>query len=218
MLWTDETLVPTQNDFMQQMVERGNLLRACHRVVSNGGSPGVDGMNTRELPGWLQGNLDELIESLQNGTYKPSPVRLVEIEKPGGGKRGLGVPTVVDRMIQQAIHQVLNPIFDPGFSDHSYGFRLRRDAGQAVLKAREYQQNGKRWVVNVDLSKFFDEVNHDVLMSLLKRKVKDSKLLKLIDLYLKAGIMQGGLTNPRRKGTPQGGLCEALHKPPCGVP
>jgi hypothetical protein len=95
MLWTDETLVPTQNDLMQQMVERGNLLRACHRVVSNGGSPGVDGMNTRELPGWLQGNLDELIESLQNGTYKPSPVRLVEIEKPGGGKRGLGVPKLL---------------------------------------------------------------------------------------------------------------------------
>jgi len=186
------------------MVEKGNLLRACQKVVSNNGSPGIDGMKARELPGWLQRNFERLIESLQSGTFKPSPVRLVEIEKPGGGKRGLGVPTVVDRMIQQAIHQVLSPIFDPGFSDNSYGFRLSRDARQAVLKAQHYQRDGKRWVVDVDLSKFFDEVNHDVLMALLKRKVRDGKLLKLIDLYLKAGIMHGGLMSPRQKGTPQG--------------
>jgi RNA-directed DNA polymerase len=173
-------------------------------VVSNGGSPGVDGMSTKELWAWLQRNHERLAKSLLEGSYRPQPVRLAEIEKPGGGKRGLGIPTVVDRMIQQAMHQVLNPLFDPDFSDSSFGYRKGKSAEQAVLQAQRYMQEGKRWVVDVDLSKFFDEVNHDVLMAKIKCKVMDKRMLKLIDRYLRTGIMQDGVASPRSKGTPQG--------------
>ena len=203
-LWTSADLVPSGDDLMEQIVDRRNMIKACKRVVANEGNPGVDGMTTEELPGWLQRNLKRLTESLLGGIYRPQPVRLAEIEKPGGGKRELGIPTVVDRTIQQAIHQVLNPLFDPDFSASSFGYRVGKSAEQAVLQAQRYQQEGKRWVVDVDLSKFFDEVNHDVLMAKIKRRVKDKRVLKLIDLYLRTGIMQGGVTNPRTKGTPQG--------------
>jgi RNA-directed DNA polymerase len=189
---------------MEQVVDKLNMMRACKRVITNGGSAGIDGMKTDRLPAWLERNIDKLQSSLQEGSYQPQPVRGVEIEKPGGGKRMLGIPTVVDRLIQQAIHQVLNPYFDPGFSPFSFGFRKGRSTRDAVLAVQKYQQEGKRWVIDVDLSKFFDEVNHDVLMSLIKRKVKDVRLLKLIDKYLRTGIMQGGVASPRSKGTPQG--------------
>ncbi|MBL7113578.1 MAG: group II intron reverse transcriptase/maturase [Bacteroidales bacterium] len=189
---------------MEQIVDRRNMIKACKRVIANAGNPGVDNMTTKELPEWLQRNLEKLSESLLDGSYHPQPVRLAEIEKPGGGKRGLGIPTVVDRMIQQAIHQVLNPLFDPDFSSSSFGYRKGKSPEQAVLQAQSYQREGKRWVVDVDLSRFFDEVNHDVLMAKIKRKVKDKRVLKLIDLYLRAGIMQGGVSSPRTKGTPQG--------------
>jgi len=161
-------------------------------------------MTTEDLWTWLQRNQGKLAVSLLEGTYLPQPVRLAEIEKPGGGKRGLGIPTVVDRMIQQAMHQVLNPLFDPEFSDSSFGYRKGKSAEQAVLQVQRYMQEGKRWVVDVDLSKFFDEVNHDVLMAKIKRKVTDKRILKLIDRYLRTGIMQDGVASPRAQGTPQG--------------
>lgn len=204
LLWTDVNTITLPDNLMGQIVDRSNLLKACKRVITNGGSAGIDGMNTENLGRWLQGNMSKLQTSLLEGTYVPRPVRLVEIEKPGGGKRTLGIPTVVDRMIQQATHQVMNRYFDPDFSDYSFGFRAGRSAITAVQKVQEYQRAGNRWVVNVDLHKFFDVVNHDVLMSLIKKKVKDVRLLKLINSYLRTGIMHGGLTSPRSEGTPQG--------------
>jgi len=204
LLWTPAELAPASNNLLEQVVDRRNMVKACRRVVSNGGSPGVDGMSTKELWEWLQRNHERLAKSLLEGSYRPQPVRLAEIEKPGGGKRGLGIPTVVDRMIQQAVHQVLNPLFDPEFSESSFGYRKCKSAEQAVLQAQRYMQEGKRWVVDVDLSKFFDEVNHDVLMAKIKRKVMDKRMLKLIDRYLRTGIMQDGVASPRSKGTPQG--------------
>jgi len=204
LLWTSAELAPASNNLLEQVVDRRNMVKSCRRVVSNGGSPGVDGMSTTALWGWLQGNHERLAKSLLEGSYRPQPVRLAKIEKPGGGKRGLGIPTVVDRMIQQAMHQVLNPLFDPDFSDSSFGYRKGKSAEQAVLQAQRYMQEGKRWVVDVDLSKFFDEVNHDVLMAKIKRKVTDKRMLKLIDRYLRTGIMQDGVASPRSQGTPQG--------------
>ena len=203
-LWTSGELVPSGDDLMEQIVDRLNMTKACKRVVVNKGNPGIDNMSIKELPGWVQRNHERLTESLLEGSYRPKPVRLAEINKPGGGKRGLGIPTVIDRMIQQAIHQVLNPLFDSGFSDSNFGYRKGKSAGQAVLQAQRYQREGKRWVVDVDLSRFFDEVNHDVLMAKVKRKVKDKRVLKLIDRYLRTGIMHGGVASPRTKGTPQG--------------
>jgi RNA-directed DNA polymerase len=203
-LWTSAELAPASNNLLEQIVDRHNLLKACMRVVTNGGSPGVDKMSTEELPGWLQRNHEKLAKSLLEGSYRPQPVRLAEIEKPGGGKRGLGIPTVVDRMIQQAMHQVLNPLFDPEFSDSSFGYRKGKSAEQAALQAQRYMQEGNRWVVDVDLSRFFDELNHDVLMAKVKRKVADKRVLKLIDRCLRTGIMQDGVASPRSKGTPQG--------------
>jgi len=204
LLWTSAELAPSSNNLLEQVVDRRNMVKACRRVVNNGGSPGVDGMSTKELWGWLQSNHKKLAKSLLEGSYLPQSVRLAEIEKPGGGKRGLGIPTVVDRMIQQAMHQVLNPLFDPDFSESSFGYRKGKSAKQAVLQAQRYMQEGKRWVVNVDLSKFFDEVNHDVLMAKIKRRVMDKQMLKLIDRYLRTGIMQDGVASPRSQGTPQG--------------
>lgn len=203
-LWTSADLAPASNNLMEQIVDRLNLVKACNKVVANGGNPGVDGMTTEELRGWLQRNQDRLAKSLLEGTYRPQSVRLAEIEKPGGGKRGLGIPTVVDRMIQQAMHQVLNPLFDPEFSDSSFGYRKGKSAEQAALQAQRYMQEGKRWVIDVDLSKFFNEVNHDVLMAKVKRIVTDKRVLKLIDRYLRTGIMHDGVNSPRTKGTPQG--------------
>ena len=204
LLWTPDKFVPVPDNMMEQIVDKLNLMRACKRVYTNGGSAGIDGMKTDRLPAWLQRNIEKLQNSLLEGIYQPQPVRAVKIEKPGGGKRILGIPTVVDRLIQQAIHQVLNPYFDPEFSPFSFGFRKGFSTTDAVLLVQKYQQEGKRWVIDVDLSKFFDEVNHDVLMSLIKRKVKDVRLLKLIDKYLRTGIMHGGVASPRSKGTPQG--------------
>jgi RNA-directed DNA polymerase len=203
-LWASAALAPESNNLLEQVVDRRNMVSACRRVVKNGGSPGVDGMKAEDLWKWLQRNHDKLAKSLLEGSYHPQPVRLAEIEKPGGGKRGLGIPTVVDRMIQQAMHQVLNPLFDPWFSESSFGYRKGRNAEQAVLQCQRYMQEGKRWVVDVDLSKFFDEVNHDVLMAKIKRKVTDKRMLKLIDRYLRTGIMRDGVSSPRKQGTPQG--------------
>jgi RNA-directed DNA polymerase len=195
---------------MEKIVSRGNMMAAYSRVMRNKGAPGVDGMPVTALKGYLQEEWLRIKEELLAGKYHPQPVRKVEIPKPGGGTRMLGIPTVLDRLIQQAVHQVLNPLFDPGFSTSSYGFRPGRSAHQAVQEARKHVESGLRWVVDIDLEKFFDRVHHDTLMSLVKRKVGDRLVLLLIDSYLKAGILEGGLTTTRLEGTPQGGPLSPL--------
>jgi RNA-directed DNA polymerase len=195
---------------MEKIVSRGNMMAAYSRVVANKGAPGVDGMPVTALMDYLQEEWPRIREELLTGTYHPQPVRKVEIPKPGGGTRILGIPTVLDRLIQQAMHQVLTPLFDPGFSASSYGFRPGRSAHQAVKAAQKHVASGLRWVVDIDLEKFFDRVHHDTLMSLVKRKVGDRLVLSLIDSYLKAGILEGGVTSPRVEGTPQGGPLSPL--------
>ena len=196
---------------LMRVLEKKNLVKAYKRVVSNRGSAGVDDMNVRELAGYIRGNWKEIERHLLAGTYQPQPVLRVEIPKPDGkGKRKLGILIVLDRMIQQAVLQVLNPIFDAGFSDSSYGFREGRSAHQAVLKACEYVRIGKAWVVDIDLEKFFDRVNHDMLMARVARKVKDKRVLKLVRGFLNAGVMEDGLVIPTREGTPQGGPLSPL--------
>lgn len=202
--------IPNDLQLIERVVERKNLLEAYSRVVRNKGAAGIDKMTVEELKPYLQKNWPRIKEELLSGTYRPKPVRRVDIPKPGGGTRQLGVPTVVDRLIQQALHQVLNPIFDPDFSKSSYGFRPGKSAHQAILQAREYLLEGKYWVVDMDLEKFFDEVNHDVLMSRVARKVKDKKVLLLIRRYLNSGIMVNGVTSILDKGTPQGGPLSPL--------
>jgi RNA-directed DNA polymerase len=201
---------PATEHLMEQVVESQNLRTAFGRVKANAGAPGIDRMTVEELRGHLNKHWAGIKVQLLNGTYQPQPVRRVEIPKPDGGKRMLGVPTVLDRFVQQALLQVLGPIFEPGFSEHSYGFRPGRSAHQAVRRAQAYQQSGKRWVVDIDLKQFFDEVNHDILMNRVGRKVKDRCVLKLIRAYLRAGVMVGGLISQTIKGTPQGGPLSPL--------
>jgi RNA-directed DNA polymerase len=202
---------PENEMLMEEVVESKNLMKAYRRVVRNKGAAGVDEMRVEELKPYLKAEWPKIKEQLLEDRYKPQPVRRVEIPKAGGkGMRMLGIPTVVDRLIQQAVLQVLDPIFDTGFSESSYGFRPGRSAHQAVLKAREYVAEGKRWVVDLDIEKFFDRVNHDVLMARVARKVKDKRALRLVRRYLQAGIMAGGLVEPAREGTPQGGPLSPL--------
>jgi len=195
---------------MLAVVERENLKRAYARVRRNKGAAGVDGMEVTELGDYLKVHWPRRREELLAGRYQPQPVRRVEIPKPGGGKRALGIPTALDRLIQQALHQVLSPLFEVGFSESSYGFRPGRNAGQAVQKAREYVEAGHPWVVDIDLEAFFDRVNHDMLMARVARQVKDKRVLKLIRAYLNAGVCEGGLVTARREGTPQGGPLSPL--------
>ena len=199
------------NQLMEAVVERENMFAALERVERNKGSSGVDQITTDDLRCYLKEHWLRIKEELLDGRYKPQPVRGVKIPKPGGeGMRQLGIPTVVDRLIQQAIHQVLQPIFDPEFSESSYGFRPNRSAHDAVRQARRHVAEGRRWVVDIDLEKFFDRVNHDVLMARVARKIKDKRVLKLIRRYLQAGMMEGGLASPRTEGTPQGGPLSPL--------
>jgi RNA-directed DNA polymerase len=195
---------------MEEVVERSNLKLAYQRVVENKGAPGVDEVSVSEFKDWLKMHWPSVKIALLEGRYLPRPVRRVDIPKPSGGVRMLGVPTVVDRLIQQALHQVLQPLFEPAFSDSSYGFRPGRGAHQAVRKAQGYIREGKRWVVDIDLEKFFDRVNHDVLMSRVSRQVSDVRVLKLIRGFLEAGMMSEGLVEQRTEGTPQGGPLSPL--------
>lgn len=197
-------------DLMERIVERGNLLGALKRVKKNRGSPGVDGMTVEALAGYLRERWPGIREQLLAGTYRPQPVLRCEIPKAGGGTRALGIPTVVDRFIQQAVLQVLQPRFDPTFSDSSFGFRPGRRAHDAVKRARACIQAGRRYVVDVDLEKFFDRVNHDVLMGRLAKRIGDARLLRLIRRYLEAGILADGVVIERHEGTPQGGPLSPL--------
>lgn len=197
-------------DVLAMVLDRPNMLLAYNRVLRNKGAPGVDGLTVDRLKAYLKVCWPEHKDALLKGKFRPQPVRRVDIPKSGGGTRQLGIPTVLDRLIQQALHQVLSPVFEPGFSDHSYGFRPGRNAGQAVRQARNYVEAGYRWVIDIDLEKFFDRVNHDILMSRLARRVKDPRILKLIRAYLESGICEGGLVSARKMGTPQGGPLSPL--------
>ena len=198
------------HEFMERVVERSNLRLAYQRVIENKGAPGVDDVTTVQFKDWLKAHWPSVKHALLEGRYLPRPVRRVDIPKPSGGVRTLGVPTVIDRFIQQALHQVLQPLFEPTFSDSSFGFRPGRGAHQAVRKSQSYIREGKRWVVDIDLEKFFDRVNHDVLMARVARQISDVRVLKLIRRFLEAGMMNEGLVEPRAQGTPQGGPLSPL--------
>jgi RNA-directed DNA polymerase len=185
--------------------ERENMQTALKRVESNKGAAGIDGMKVTDLRGYLKAHWLEMRAVLESGKYQPSPVRRVEIPKPDGGVRQLGIPTVLDRLIQQAIAQELTPMFEEVFSPHSYGFRPGRSAHQAVEQSQEYIRQGYDWVVDIDLEKFFDRVNHDMLMARVVRVVKDKRVLKLIRAYLESGVMVNGVVKETEEGTPQGG-------------
>ena len=195
---------------MEEICSEENLRKANHRVRANKGSPGVDGMTVHELKGYLEENWSSIREKLMNAAYKPQPVKRVEIPKASGGTRKLGIPTVTDRLIQQMILQVLQPIFEPKFSDSSYGFRPGRSAHQAIAQAQEYVTEGHTWVVDIDLEKFFDRVNHDMLMAKVAKEVSDKRLLKLLRAFLNAGVLENGLVQPSTEGTPQGGPLSPL--------
>jgi RNA-directed DNA polymerase len=198
------------SDLMEKVCERQNLRAALKRVRDNAGKPGIDGMTVKELPAYLRVHWPRLREELLAGRYQPQPVRRVAIPKPGGGERELGIPTVLDRFIQQALLQVLQPLFDPTFSDASYGFRPGRRAHDAVRRAQAYVQEGRSFVVDIDLEKFFDRVNHDILMGRLAKRMTDRRVLRLIRRYLNAGVLANGVVMERHEGTPQGGPLSPL--------
>ncbi len=197
-------------NLLERILDRNNLNQAYLKVKRNGGSEGVDGMTVEEMLPYLREHREELLEALRSERYKPKAVRRVEIPKPDGGKRMLGVPTVIDRMIQQAIVQVLQPMYEPLFSENSYGFRPKRSAQQAMKQALEYYNEGYTQVVDLDLAKYFDTVNHEILIGMLREQVKDERVIRLIRKYLKSGVMINGLISPTTEGTPQGGNLSPL--------
>src|SRR5271154_5232721 len=199
-----------EEQLMEEVCARGNLVRAWKRVRSNKGSPGMDRMTIEDAKGYLREHWPNIRSHLLSGTYQPQPVKRVEIPKPDGGIRKLGVPCVVDRLIQQAILQVLQSRWDPTFSEHSYGFRPGRSAHQAGAQAQSYVAEGHEWVVDIDLEKFFDRVNHDILMDRVARRISDKRLLRLIRAYLNAGVMEDGLVSATDEGVPQGGPLSPL--------
>ncbi|MEK7158609.1 MAG: group II intron reverse transcriptase/maturase, partial [Patescibacteria group bacterium] len=195
---------------MEDVADERNLEEALKKVCANRGSPGEDGMTVQQLPEHYKSHKLQIRESLLSGEYKPSPVLRREIPKPGGGVRMLGIPTVMDRLIQQAVLQRIDPIFDATFSEFSYGFRPRRSAHQAVLQAKVYIQEGHAWVVDMDIEKFFDHVQHDILMSRVSRRIGDKRILQLIGRFLRAGVMVEGVVITNEEGTPQGGPLSPL--------
>jgi len=206
-----QTESPTSSDrLMESICDPANLAKAMAKVIANGGAPGVDGMRVTQLGKYFERHRDRIVRELLTGTYRPQPVQRVEIPKPDGGVRKLGIPTAVDRLIQQATLQVLSPLWDATFSDNSFGFRPGRSAHDAIARAQEYLVEGYTWVVDMDLEKFFDRVNHDVLMSRVARRVQDKRLLKLIRAFLNSGVMIDGLTSATPEGTPQGGPLSPL--------
>jgi RNA-directed DNA polymerase len=206
----NERPASSDKQLMEAVCERENCLQALKRVKSNKGGPGIDGMTVDQLPGYLMEHWPGIRDQLLSGTYKPQPVKRVEIPKPDGGVRKLGIPTVLDRMVQQAVMQVLQGRWDAEFSEHSYGFRPGRSAHQAVAKAQQYVVADHRWIVDLDLEKFFDRVNHDRLMDAVARRVADKRMLKLIRAFLTAGVMENGLVGSVEEGTPQGGPLSPL--------
>ena len=197
-------------DLLEKMLDRDNLNRAFKKVKANKGAPGIDGMTVEDAPEWLKEHKGELLESIRNGKYKPSPVRRKEIPKPDGGVRKLGIPTVIDRIIQQAIAQVLIPIYEPTFSDGSYGYRPNRSAQDAIRKVRDFAEEGYRYAVCLDLSKYFDTLNHELLMNMLRETIHDKRLIDLIKKYLKSGVMENGVVVKTEEGSPQGGNLSPL--------
>ena len=209
--WDEPIGEETQMELMQQVLQRENLIKAYKRVVQNDGAPGVDGMSVQELGKYCRTHWPSIRQALLEGTYEPQPVRSADIPKPGSKEvRTLGIPTVVDRLIQQALHQVLTPIFDPTFSECNFGYRPGRSAHNAIRAVQGYIEEGYDWVVDLDLERFFDRVQHDVLMARVARRVKDKKVLRLIRKFLQSGIMKEGLATPRMEGTPQGGPLSPL--------
>lgn len=205
-----ETVQHEEIGLWDQIFSRSNLFRALERVQANGGAAGVDGMTVEELAEHLKAHWPSIREKLETGTYQPSPVRRVEIPKPSGGVRLIGIPTAQDRLIQQAMHQILSLEYEPRFSEHSYGFRPRRSAHDAVKAAQGHIEAGYRWVVDIDLAKFFDTVNHDRLMARMKGEIADKRVLRLVNDYLKAGVMVNGVVIETEEGTPQGGPLSPL--------
>ena len=197
-------------NLLEKVLERDNLNRAFKRVKANKGASGVDGMTIDEALSWLKEHRNELLECIRNGKYKPSPVRRVEIPKDNGGVRKLGIPAVIDRIIQQAIAQVLIPIYEPKFSDGSYGYRPKRSAKDAIIRVKEYADEGYRYAVCLDLSKYFDTLNHELLMNMLRQDIHDKKLIDLIKKYLKSGVMENGIVVKTKEGSPQGGNLSPL--------
>ena len=198
------------NDLLERILERENLNRAYKQVKRNHGAPGIDGMTVEKALLWIRENREELLQSIREGSYKPNPVRRKEIPKPDGGVRKLGIPTVVDRVIQQAIAQKLQPIYEPLFSDGSYGYRPKRSAQQAIQKVKNYTEQGYGYAVEIDLSKYFDTLNHELLLNLLRRQIHDERVTLLIKKYLKSGVMEGGTFTRTEEGSPQGGPLSPL--------
>ena len=201
-------------NLIDRLLSDKNLNEAYKKVKRNGGAPGVDGMTVEEALPYLKEHGEEIKERIRKGLYHPQAVRRVEIPKPDGGVRLLGVPAVVDRVIQQALVKILTPIFEPTFSDSSYGFRPGRNCHQAINKTKEYYEQGYRHVVDIDLAKYFDTVNHEILMDMVMTEIKERPIIRLIRAFLKSGVMINGLVSPTELGTPQGGLCIDVHKPP----
>ena len=197
-------------DILSKILDRDNMNRAYKRVKANKGAPGIDGMTIEAALPWLREHKDELIGRIKRGKYTPSPVRRVEIPKPDGGIRKLGIPTVIDRIIQQAIAQKLMPIYEPMFSDGSYGYRPGRSAKDAIQQVREYAEEGYRYAVSLDLSRYFDTLNHEILLNRLRKEVKDERVIQIIKRYLKSGVMEDGVVMDTEEGSPQGGNLSPL--------